>query len=239
MAQWREKPHKERVDTRIHPISTPNLTQGYNGDSAARQADLSCRRDAEVGHSLSRLHSRTRPLPSLAGMRRPARPQPVSSAASAGQPGEAGGGRRGAKASSSVLSQAGLRRLLKRWRNDPLFLYGLPSVLVLLLVLYLCLAPEPSQSSTTAAPRTPPLLLTSSDSRTCSPLSVEDDAELHMRLLRCDGRVIGGESLSATVSIFVRDYLLAAAALADTLLSSFCWARAPAMSRPCFRAACI
>ena len=38
-----------------------------------------------------------------------------------------------------------------------------------------------------------------------------------MRLLRCGGRVIGGEYLSATVSIFVRDYLLAAAALADTL----------------------
>ena len=108
--------------------------------------------------------------------------------------------------SVAVAPRPSVKAKRTRWKNNPLILYALPSLLLLALVFYLVLTPTPSSSPSATSPskpRTPPTVLHSTDAEAaCQPLSVLDDADAHMRVLRCGDCVLGGEYLSANISIF-------------------------------------
>ena len=134
--------------------------------------------------------------------------------------------KRGHPAVAAPSAGAPLRPSVKakrsRWKDNSLIIYGLPSLLVLALVLYLTLTPSTSPPTSSSRshpqPRTPPAVLHSTDADpNCRPLSVLDDADAHMRILRCGDCVLGGEYLSANISIFTSSYVQASVALANTL----------------------
>ena len=116
-----------------------------------------------------------------------------------------------------------VKRWKWKWKDNPAILYGIPSVVLLSFVFYLVLTPTPSPTSTSSSvPRgrsSAPSVLFSADDGECHPLSVLDDVDAHMRLLRCGDCVLGGEYLSANISVFTSSYLQASVALATSLHS--------------------
>ena len=139
----------------------------------------------------------------------------------------AGGGGAGAPAAANpAAARVPHKPTSKRWRwkDNPAVLYSVPSLLLLAAVFYLVFTtssptpPAPSPSSTTPKSReAAPSVLYSADDGDCHPLAVLDDRELHMRVLRCGDCVLGGEYLSANISIFTSSYVQASVALADSL----------------------